>query len=60
MCKENEIKYLQAEMEELKLANSKTTKDLEQAEMIIAKQKDKIKFMEGQIEAYRDCLNLKR
>ncbi len=59
-CKVDISAHLRAEKDELKHAYEKKAIELEQAEKVIDELKDKIKFMQGQIDAYRDCLNCRR
>ena len=54
------VSCLKSECEELKHALEKRTVELESAEKSIDELTNRIRFMEGKIEAYRDCLNIKR
>lgn len=59
-CKVDISACLRAENDELKCAYEKRTIELEASEKAINELKNKIRFMEGQIDAYRDCLNCRR
>lgn len=55
-----EVKYLKERLEEADKAVKKCTEDTEFSKKLVEELSANIKFLGGQIEAYRDCLNLKR
>ncbi len=55
-----ECEMLKCENRELHCQLEKRDKDISTLEMTATELKERVKFLEGQIEAYRYCVNCKR
>ena len=56
----NENEYLRIHIQEAEDIANKSRKELEMAKKKIDELEQKIKFLEGQIDAYQYCINCKR
>lgn len=57
---DSHINQLMRQVDELQVVVLKREEQLKQSEDTIRTQGDKIKFLEGQVDAYQYCLNCRR